>query len=1011
MRVMSSPLPAVASGRSSSFNVPATNSSMALALNRSRPLSAGSRPGGPGGPDRQRPASAGPGGKGRSGSEVLKVSGRNPTGKKLSTSPPVHVWNQIREPPSISWAERWSTLVDAERDSCSVPAALLSIMQAMWRDAAQRGHKFLCILETCYNCEEHARTTNHNSATYQRYTNQAIELLNKEFPFIRVELLHKSPHYAKRRPLQRRIGAFEVFLFFAKNPQDSCTSCLVHSKLVSLKWPCVERLRARLRAGLPPVVASILEVTSRAWNHEEGLATLREARTWGLGNWDALTSLSERVGAAVDVIEQGQQAFKSGDKAALREALQQGSELQLDDNEMQDWRDDLKRKNMSMLTVKMFAKRFQRNALFFVAVRKLQAAVYPPFRHATLVSAIEKARAADVDEEAVTAAEKLLVYVQEPLRRLQEALTTCSLGELARSIDDLEELGVQDSLLEHAHQELDQTASRARLATESQDYVELQATLHRWHLPTVDEKSGRTMSSNEVADILKADAAREKLKQQIDKAEERFEAKRWDALKSAMDRLTEVHIDEATWERWKSALQREQNFAFIKGVSSAGWELKRQLYATRLKLAMEAEQISVQQLKEATDAAEVHKVDPAEVARARNDLSTVQQRWQSAQDAIARRSVDTAEVMLWKLKRGHIHMPEWSRREGPLWEMVDAVNDAEVAKDPEAMKAAVANWKEDRPGTEHEAFNEKDSPTRLFRFAAERIGELELNLLRQEVNDTLASLKDPTTNVNPEEAKGELRRAAALIRELLKRGWEMTPARSARLLIILNKLKAVGGHEVSVARFCAQTLQTLEGAPRYIFVFDQTKEPSTNDLRPAVVAAAQFFKNHAEDAFFGAVAYGPVEVVHDLTSDFQAFADALESHPVVSIGSRAAGKRTTAQAYRTAKELFKIGKGQDRDHPLVVVHIMQGTPDNTKDAHKVCRGLQALGVTVFSLGVGKNVKVDSLARVSSEGFVFKLEAFDKLLDFLQDSFQEVDRVLKASRSKSPEEILSMLESA
>ena len=46
---------------------------------------------------------------------------------------------------------------------------------------------------------------------------------------------------------------------------------------------------------------------------------------------------------------------------------------------------------------------------------------------------------------------------------------------------------------------------------------------------------------------------------------------------------------------------------------------------------------------------------------------------------------------------------------------------------------------------------------------------------------------------------------------MLTLGWEMTPARNARLLLALGKVQAEGGREVSLARFNAALLQVLEG--------------------------------------------------------------------------------------------------------------------------------------------------------------------------------------------------------
>ncbi|OLQ12858.1 Kinase D-interacting substrate of 220 kDa [Symbiodinium microadriaticum] len=175
----------------------------------------------------------------------------------------------------------------------------------------------------------------------------------------------------------------------------------------------------------------------------------------------------------------------------------------------------------------------------------------------------------------------------------------------------------------------------------------------------------------------------------------------------------------------------------LHAVSGVAVELKRQLYARRLDSAMRAQEISLTQLEEVVAAAAAHQVDPASVEKARAEIDTAKQRCRDAQGAAENRLVDRADAMLWKLKKGRIRMDDWTRREGPLWDMVNAIQDAEGAQDWQAMQAAIAGWREERPGSNHEAFEDPSSPTRLFRRAQERCGELRMKEFRQEVNDIL----------------------------------------------------------------------------------------------------------------------------------------------------------------------------------------------------------------------------------------------------------------------------------
>eukprot|EP00439_Symbiodinium_sp_Y106_P057734 s257_g8.t1 len=212
------------------------------------------------------------------------------------------------------------------------------------------------------------------------------------------------------------------------------------------------------------------------------------------------------------------------------------------------------------------------------------------------------------------------------------------------------------------------------------------------------------------------------------------------------------------WERWKNALEREQRWTVLHAVSGVAVELKRQLYARRLDSAMRAQEISLAQLEEVVAAAAAHQVHPTSVEKARAEIDTAKQRCRDAQGAAENRLVDRADAMLWKLKKGRIRMDDWTKREGPLWDMVNAIQEAEGAQDWQAMQAAIAGWREERPGSNHEAFEDPSSPTRLFRRAQERCGELRMKEFRQEVNDILNRCSACATR-----EKFQYRGAAALI--------------------------------------------------------------------------------------------------------------------------------------------------------------------------------------------------------------------------------------------------------
>ncbi|CAK8991728.1 unnamed protein product [Durusdinium trenchii] len=691
---------------------------------------------------------------------ALRVTSRQPQKLELTRPPPVHVWNFLEKTSFIQWNDRWCTQVtetELAAPACSLPASLVDILQAIWRDSVARGRRFVCILETCHDCEDHKRTTKHKVEKYQSLAGQVSELVAKEFSFMAVEQLHLSHHYRSKR-VPRRLGAFEAYVVAPDGPHNdkSCVISLVHSKLTTLNWPHLVQLQKRIVSALPGIVERILQIRSRNnWSVAESQAVMKEAELWGLARWDALDGLADQVSSANRVLESGQQAAQRQDKEALREAIHECHELQLADDLIGGWMDDLKKKNMALFSIKSQAKRFQRNAFFAAASRVLVGAQEPPLRKAKLQAAIAKAEKAELPEEDIAAAAGLLSSVEDAISRVTTALESRNLLKMACSLDDAEELDIQEDVLNEAQGLLSALAQQSSRAAEQRDLVELQAILGAWQIDDDgdDASSGRTASGPEYQAILKAEKVRDSLKKQVEEAERRFEGQRWDALQKAVERLQDANIQEDLWERWTSALKREKQWSVLHAVSGAAVQLKRQLYTRRLEAVLQAEQVSLTQLEEAADAAETRQVDGNLVAKARAEAAAVRQRWKDAQDAMDKKLVDRADVMVWKIQKSRVCLDEVVRRQGALWDLIDAIQDAEGSKDWQAMRDAISGWKEERPGCEHEACSAEHSATQLFRGAEQRANELQLRELRQEVNDILNSLKDPTAQLPPSEAK------------------------------------------------------------------------------------------------------------------------------------------------------------------------------------------------------------------------------------------------------------------
>jgi len=488
-------------------------------------------------------------------------------------------------------AELWSGTLIRDEANCSVPAPLVKTMQAQWRDEARNGNRFVCIIETCQNCEGHATTTKHNPKSYLNYRNGTRKWIVDEYPFIHcVELRMPDSSF--------RLGAFEVYLLCPRAEDPSRSQLLLlHSKLMTRKWPNPEALLARLRVALPEIVPRVEGLLQRDYSRMEAEKALREAEEWGLGSWERVQELASRVGQVTQCLQQGRQGLQTGDKATIRDAVSKGKDLQIPDETVAEWREDLKTRNLVCFSMKHHAHRFRRNAEYAIAVRLVQNATVKPLRLATLTRAVEKARAAEMPEEDIEDVEYLLPQVSDTIDELETALQNCNLEGLAQALDDAMELGVVDERIDLCQRKVGDLASKLVIATDLNDLVELTVGLGEWRLP--EEASGDTWSSPDFATIWDAETARQRLQDLVDKAEEHFAAGQWQALQSIVDQLASAHIDEALWQRWTSTLQREHNFTVIKAVSGAGAELKRKLHTMRLKAAMSATSIPVEQLEEA----------------------------------------------------------------------------------------------------------------------------------------------------------------------------------------------------------------------------------------------------------------------------------------------------------------------------------------------------------------------------------------------------------------------------
>lgn len=889
----------------------------------------------------------------------------------------------------------------------------------MWQEIGKGKPHFLCIIEMCQNCEDHAMTTKHDPKMYQSYKNMVAQWVSQEFPFIRCEQLRANSQFVtgSSDSQTRRIGSFEVYLLcpasgdgVKMSPSSGGQLLLLHSKLMTRRWPVWDALRPRLQSALPAIVGRIQNLDmSTQWTPAEAEPLVDEARQWGLDSWDRLEDLVSRVDAARSCLRRGDAAFASGDLEALRQAVQQGVALQLTDDAVAEWRETLKSKNLMVFNLKSQARRWHRNVEMSVAVRLLKACFAPPIKRATLQKAVEKAKAAEMAAEDYEKAAVLLSQAIGVLDRLEASLKSCDLDGVARGLLESSSMQLQDSIIEQGRKTVSHLASGLRAAMALYDLPQLTSELATWRLPADPSKDA--WSSQDFVEILAAEQERKRLQGLVDEAEKRYAAKRWEALQSMVGRLSEVKVADETWTRWTSALKREKNFCIMKAVSGAGVELKRRLNAARLEVALRSKSIPIDQLEVAAGNAEKHRVDQSAVERARAEVAAVRQRVAQAENAIAQCRVDVAEVMLWKLGKGRVCVDLTSMREGPLFDMADDVHVADAAGDLEAMQKAIEGWVEDRPGAEHEAFTLEGSPTQAYRFAQKRIRELRLVDLREQVAAALDALGEHAS-APAGEVKAELRHVTQLVREMMGLGWELTPPKRARLLALHAVLRsaAKAGSTASAARFSSALFRLLGGPARVVFVLDQSKQVTcatfAQHIKPAAIAVAQHLSKHTQGALWGAVAHGPVKKVQELTADLEAFTGALTNFPF------GGGSAPTAKGLRKAMELLRgcvPDAEAERDPIRIVFNLAVREADSVKDAHKAWKLLDAHGVAVIGVAIGPGLSERAIKEFSSPGLAFGVESAAQLCTFVEEAFVGIDKVLSAAEMLSPEETLQELD--
>jgi hypothetical protein len=320
-------------------------------------------------------------------------------------------------------------------------------MKAQWREASKNGSRFLCIFEICQNCHEHAMTTKHDPKLYSGYRNTARDWIREAFPFISFAPLRYA-QTSEEHPL-RRVGSFEIYLLCPsdKGCFNSSSNLLLHSKLMTRRWPVQEALITRVRDALPDIVKRVEALQQQEWNERDVERTIKEAEDWGLGSWAPVAELGGRIRKVQSCLVQGQRACESGDKEALRDALLQGKDLHVADKTVNCWRENLKTSNMVMFNIKQHAHRFRKNAEYFVAIRLVESARSPPRKLEILRQAVSKARSADMAEEDFEDVVALLGTVSEVVAALDSSMRVNDLDGMAGAIDQATAISLADKSL------------------------------------------------------------------------------------------------------------------------------------------------------------------------------------------------------------------------------------------------------------------------------------------------------------------------------------------------------------------------------------------------------------------------------------------------------------------------------------------------------------------------------------------------------------------------------------
>mmetsp|Transcript_49697 Transcript_49697/g.118416 ORF Transcript_49697/g.118416 Transcript_49697/m.118416 type:complete len:987 (+) Transcript_49697:37-2997(+) len=878
-----------------------------------------------------------------------------------------------------------STWLMEDTCSVSIPGSISVALQALWRQVSRRHPqtRFLVVLETCQKCEKHATTTKHDPAKYQGYCKSVVEWVQKEFAFIEVKPIVFQQE-------QVRIGAFEVYLLSCAKPGQPADALVLHSKLASLKWPCRQNFIARLEAALPSVVAKARSLHGRAdWDHSEATSVLEQIQTWGLDTWEPAAALAHRSREVTKWTEHGHKATASGDTHALREAVHQGASSGVSADLVLGWREALKGKNMSVFNLKQHARRLHKRVAFAAAVRGLAKASVKPVRIESLRQAVESAHAAEVAEEDIDVVATLLERCTECVSDVKSSLEAQDLDALQEAWLHAETLALRDSSVDEAESTVSILADEVGRAKDMHDLLQMDKLLTGWKLPKA-ATAGPVWTT-----IVAAEAERRRLQALVKQAEQLYSDKQWEPLQIVLNRLQDAQVDGEAWDRWTRAMKAEKGWVVIKAVSGTAPVLRAKLHTKRLQAAMSAPSIREDAYEQAIADAQQH-ADAELVSQARSELSAARKRWAAAAEAIDGRLVDTAEVMLWKLRQGRIRLGSVESKGGPLVQLTEAVWSAEAADDWEAMQQAIEGWKQDKVDSDHKAFAEDNSPTKALRHALRRIPELRAQDVRRRLDEAVDALRAGSEAAEPEKIRD-------LVKELQDLGADVPLAQRARILALHASSSS------QPARFGLALLRVIEAPTDVVVLLDQSKAVRADNfaqhMKPAVKRLAQALTTQADETTsWGAVAYGPMKLLQELTKDMSAFNAAIDARKFGGGESR-----TTSKALRKALDLFKSkGSSQSQDPQRIVFNFAAGAPENLKDTQKTLKYLEAIGVVVVGVGIGPLMSEDESAKISSTGLAFHIEGFNRLASFLEEAFVCVQTVLDDAKKKTVEEILHSL---